>query len=143
MRINYHKSDLTSINLDEQETHQMAKILCCKMGSFPFKYLGVSLHHEKLKREYIQPVVDKVINGIPGWRGRLMSYSAMLILLKVCLASIPIYLMSVIKFPKWAIEAINSQMTNLFWDDQEDHRKYHLANFQTLCQNKEEGVWVF
>jgi hypothetical protein len=74
----------------------------------------VPLHHEKLKREDIQPIVDKVINKITGWQGRLMSHAARLALLKSCLASIPVYLMSVIKFLKLAIEAINSQMGNFF-----------------------------
>jgi hypothetical protein len=68
----------------------------------------VPLHYDKLKREDIQPVVDLIIKRIPGWRGKLISYSARLTLLKSCLASIPIYLMSIIKFPKWAIEAIDS-----------------------------------
>jgi hypothetical protein len=44
-----------------------------------------------------------------------MSYGARLTLLKACLASIPVYLMSIIKFPKCAIEAINSKMARLFW----------------------------
>jgi hypothetical protein len=34
-------------------------------GSFPFKYLGVPLHYEKLKREDIQLVVDVIIGRIP------------------------------------------------------------------------------
>jgi hypothetical protein len=70
------------------------------MCSFPFKYLGVPLHYEKLRREDIQYIVDKIIKRIAGWKGRLMSYGARLLLLKACLASIPIYLMFVIKFPK-------------------------------------------
>jgi hypothetical protein len=114
MKINYHKSDLVPVNLDEDETHQYAKIFCCKLGNFPFKYLGVPLHYEKLRREDIQPVVDKVIDRIPDWQGRLFSYAARATLLKACLASIPIYLLSIIKFPKWAIKAINSQMANFF-----------------------------
>jgi hypothetical protein len=65
---------------------------------------------------------------ISGWKGRLLSYGARLTLLKAGLASIPICLMSIIKFPKWAIKAINTQMANFFWDDQEDKRKYHLSN---------------
>jgi hypothetical protein len=129
MRINYHKSDMIAINLEEGETIQFAKIFCCKLGSFPFKYLGIPLHHDKLKREDIQPVVDKIINRIPGWKGRLLSYSARMTLLKACLASIPIYLMYVIKFPKWAIEIINSHLANFFWHDQEDKYIYHLANW--------------
>jgi hypothetical protein len=84
-------------------------------------------------------VVDKVINIIPGWQGRLLSYAARLVLLKACLASIPIYLLSIIKFPKWAIEAINSQMTNFFWNDQENSHKYHLSNWYSLAQKK--GTW--
>jgi hypothetical protein len=84
------------------------------VGCFPFKYLGVPLHHEKLKREDIQFVVDKIINRIPSWKGKLLSYSARLILLKACLASILIYLMYVIKFPKWAIKIVNSHMSKFF-----------------------------
>jgi hypothetical protein len=110
LKINYHKSDLIAINLDEQEVVQFAKKIYCKVGDFPFKYLGVSLHHEKLKREDIQPVVDKTINRIPEWKGRLLSYSARQTLLKACLTSIPIYLMSIIKFSKWVVKIINSHM---------------------------------
>jgi hypothetical protein len=39
------------------------------------------------------------------------------------LASIPNYLMSVIKFPKCAISLINSQMAHCLWDDYEEHHK--------------------
>jgi hypothetical protein len=114
MKINYNKSDMVPVNLDEDEIQDYAKIFWCKLGPFPFKYLGVPLHHEKLKREDIQPIVDKVINKIPGWQGRLMSHATRKALLKSCLASIRVYLMSVIKFLKWAIETINSQMGNFF-----------------------------
>jgi hypothetical protein len=113
MKINYSKSDMVPVNLEE-ETQVYVKIFCYNLGAFPFKYLGAPLHHEKLKREDIQRVVDKIIKKIPGWQGKLMAYATMMALLKACLASIPIYLMSVIKFPKWAIKAINSQRGDFF-----------------------------
>ena len=47
--------------------------------------------------------------------------------------------MSVIKFPKWAIEAINSQMSHFFWDNHDGGKKYHLANWQMIAQKKEHG----
>jgi hypothetical protein len=128
MRINYSKSELTPINLDEEETQGYTKIFCCKIGKFPFTYLGVPLHYEKLRREDIQPVVDKIMKRIAGWKERLLSYGARLTLLKACLASIPIYLMSIIRFSKWAIQAINSQMAKFFWDDKEEKHRYHLSN---------------
>jgi hypothetical protein len=134
MKINYHKSDLSPVNLEEEESHRYAQIFCCKIGSFPFKYLGVPLQYDKLRREDIQPIVDKIIKRIEGWKGRLLSYGARLTLLRACLASIQIYLMSVIKFSKWAIKAINSQMAIFFGNDQDNNDKYHLSNWLSLAQ---------
>jgi hypothetical protein len=68
----------------------------------------------------------------------VLSYGARLTLLKACLASIPIYLMYIVKFPKWAINALNSQMA-IFWDDTADKHRYHLSNIQSLCQRKDQG----
>ena len=76
---------------------------------------------------------------IAGWRGKLLSYKGRLILIKACLASIPIYLLSFFKFPKWAIEMINSQMANCLWNDFEGHRKLHLANWKMVCMKKDFG----
>ena len=44
MKINFHKSDLMTINIDEEVANDFAQIFCCKKGGFPIKYLGVPLH---------------------------------------------------------------------------------------------------
>jgi hypothetical protein len=36
----------------------------CPMGAFPIKYLGVSLHYSKLRREDLQPLVDKILKKL-------------------------------------------------------------------------------
>uniref|UniRef100_A0A8R7PZV3 Reverse transcriptase domain-containing protein n=1 Tax=Triticum urartu TaxID=4572 RepID=A0A8R7PZV3_TRIUA len=115
MKINFHKSDLMTINMDEPSAKEFAQIFCCKNGSFPIKYVGVPLHYDNLKREDIQPIIDRIIKGISGWLGRYLTYKGKIILLCACVISIPAYLMSVIKFPKWEINAINSQMAHFFW----------------------------
>jgi hypothetical protein len=104
MRINFLKSEIVPMNLGEEAIHEISHILNRPMRSFPIKYLGTPLHFEKLKREELQPILDKIIKGITGWRGKLLAYSSRLILIKACLASIPVYLMSFIKLPKWAIK---------------------------------------
>ena len=101
---------------------------CCKV-----KLTWVPLHYSKLRREDIQPVVDKMIKRVAGWKGKLLSSAGKLTLLKSCLSSIPIYLLSVIKFPKWAVENINSQMANFLWHDAEGKHKYQLSNWQSLA----------
>jgi hypothetical protein len=64
MKINYHKSYLVPVNLEEEEIQQYAKILCYKLGSSPFKYLEVPLYYEKLNRGDIQ--VKLLIGFLPG-----------------------------------------------------------------------------
>ena len=61
MRINYSKSELIPINMDDQELADFLSILVCNKGNFPIKYLGIPLHYDKLRREDIQPLVDKII----------------------------------------------------------------------------------
>jgi hypothetical protein len=122
VKINYHKFDLMTINIDPSEARNFAQIFCCKIGSFPFKYLGVPLHFSKLRKEDLQPVIHKNPNRFFGWRGKLLNYKSRLILLKACIASIPLYLLAVIKFPKWSLKIINSQMAHFLWSDEEGIR---------------------
>jgi hypothetical protein len=46
--------------------------------------------------------------------------------------------MSIIKFPRWAIDMINSH-GRFLWNNNEDHHKYHLAHWQLVAQQKELG----
>ena len=116
MKINYEKSDVMAIGLSE-ECKQYTRHFYCKLGTFPFKYMGIPLHYAKLRRKDIQSVIDKIVKRIAGWKGKLLSYGGRLTLLKACLSSIPVYTMYVIKFPKWALQATNSQMPHFFWNN--------------------------
>lgn len=102
MRINYHKSELIPIGMDEADSKPFLDIFQCTIGASPIKYLGIPLHHDKLTRVDIQPLIDKFLIRISRWRGKLLSQGGRLLLVKACLASIPIYLLSFFKFPKWA-----------------------------------------
>jgi hypothetical protein len=97
MKINFHKSELISMNFEEEYIHNAAHILSCPL---PVKYLGIPLYFDRLKREDVQPLLDKLIKRMTGWRGSLLAYSSRLTLVKIYLASIPIYLLSFLKFPK-------------------------------------------
>ncbi|KAJ1291703.1 hypothetical protein BS78_02G336000 [Paspalum vaginatum] len=55
------------------------------------------------------------------------------------LTSIPVYLLSFIKFPKWAIKVLKSHMANCLWNDVEGNRKYHLAKWESVAMCKEFG----
>jgi hypothetical protein len=106
-------------------------------------YLGIPLYFEKLKREDLQPLLDKLIRRIAGWRGRLLAYSSRLTLVTTYLTSILVYFLSFLKFPKWAIRLLESQMAQCLWNNDSDSHKYHLANWKLVSMRKEfEGLGV-
>jgi hypothetical protein len=43
MRVNFHKSELVPVNLEEEETLRFAKKNSCPIGSFPLKYRILTL----------------------------------------------------------------------------------------------------
>jgi hypothetical protein len=88
-------------------------------GHFPIKYLGLPLHFEKLKRDDLQPLIDNLLKRMAGWRGKLLSLEARRLLIQTVLASIPIYMISFFKFPKWALKLINTQLANCLWSDED------------------------
>jgi hypothetical protein len=140
MRVNYHKSELVPINIIEAGELQMySHIFGCHVGAFPIKYLEIPLHYQKLRREDLHLLIDKIFKRIAEWRGKLLTQAGRVVLIKTCLASIPVYLLSYFKFPRWAIDLINSHMANCLWDDYEEHRKLHLANWHLICMKKR--VW--
>lgn len=108
MRINFHKSECISMILEDDFTHTVSHIFNCPIGKFPIKYLGIHLHYDKLTRKDIQPLVDKLLKRIAGGRGKLLSQAARAMLIKTCLSSIPVYILSFLKFPKWAIHLLNT-----------------------------------
>jgi hypothetical protein len=61
------------------------------------------------------------------------------VLIKICLASIPIYLLSFIKFPKWGIRLLEFQMAHCLWNNTADCHRYHLASWQHVTMLKEYG----
>jgi hypothetical protein len=66
MKISFNKSEVIPLNLDDNQIHEVAHVLSCLVGTLPFKYLGVPIHFEKLKRGELQPVIDKLIKMIAG-----------------------------------------------------------------------------
>jgi hypothetical protein len=62
MRINFHKCNLVPIYIVEGGAQMFAQMLSCKLGDSPLQYLGVPLHHSKLRKEDVQPIVDFFLN---------------------------------------------------------------------------------
>jgi hypothetical protein len=48
-------------------------------------------------------------------------------------------MLSFFKFPKWALNLLDTQLANFLWNDEEGNHKIHLANWPSVCFKKEYG----
>ena len=48
LKINFHKSELFCFRAAKANQNEYAQIFGCNVGSLPFRYLGIPMHHRKL-----------------------------------------------------------------------------------------------
>jgi hypothetical protein len=58
LKVNYSKSCLVPINLDDYQLHLLANIFGCSVGSLPFAYLGLPLGTTRPTVKDLTPIVD-------------------------------------------------------------------------------------
>jgi hypothetical protein len=70
LKINYHKSEVIVLGVDQQEQARVANLLNCQQGCFPFRYLGFPISDKKLTIADLEPVVATVGKRVEPWQGR-------------------------------------------------------------------------
>jgi hypothetical protein len=75
---------------------------CVVAVYFLVKYLGLPVHFNKLRRENLEPLIDNIHSIMENGGG------AKIILIQTVLFSIPIYMLSFLKFLKWSLSLIDT-----------------------------------
>lgn len=107
LKVNISKTEIYPIRLQDNIIHQLIHNFPGKICKFPGKYLGLPFHTRKLRKIEVQPLLDKIGERLPGWKGRLLSTSGRETLVKTVLTSQPIYHMTVFPEQKWIIRKID------------------------------------
>ena len=66
LKINFSKSTLLGINLQEEEVVHLANLVECSVGVWPIKCLGFPLGGNPTKKSFWEPVVTKVAKRLDG-----------------------------------------------------------------------------
>ena len=88
----------------------------CPVKIFPCNYLGLPLHIRQLRRVNIQPVIDKVANRLPTWKGSFINRAGRLKLVNSVLSSMPVYFLTVFYLKKWALKKIDKIRRAFLWN---------------------------
>ncbi|XP_071713312.1 uncharacterized protein [Rutidosis leptorrhynchoides] len=94
LKINYHKSSLFGVGLEHSEVIHSARLIGCKVVSFPCIYLGLPVGAKMSKKINWKPVIDKFEKRLADWKARAMSFGGRLTLINSVLNSLPLYYFS-------------------------------------------------
>ncbi|GAU16239.1 hypothetical protein TSUD_298710 [Trifolium subterraneum] len=139
LKVNFNKSMLVGVNIDDSWVRAAANALHCKVGKVPFLYLGLPIGGDPRRLVFWEPVLTRIRNRLSGWKSRFLSFGGRLILLKSVLTSLPVYALSFFKAPSGTISSIDSLLNNFFWGGSEEIRKISWISWNTLCLRKEFG----
>jgi hypothetical protein len=93
--VNVSKSSiLFSKNTTSASIHSINGIIPYKTTSSAPYYLGLPLIIGKSKKEAFQPIVDKVLKKITGWKAKTLSQAGRTVLIRATASAIPAYTMS-------------------------------------------------
>lgn len=95
MKINYDKSEVFTVGLEEAEQQIVVAALNCKLGTFPMKYLGLPVSDCKISKAQLKYVSDKIEKRLDTWQCEYLSSGGKSTLIDSCLSSIPLYTMGV------------------------------------------------
>jgi hypothetical protein len=59
LKINFHKSELFCYGAAKDCEQEYARLFGCKLGGFPFRYLGIPMNHKKLSNKDMACVEEK------------------------------------------------------------------------------------
>jgi len=107
--------------------------------TFPFKYLGLEVGGNLRKKQFWEPVVNKIKASLSSWKGRFLSIAGRICLIKSVCTTIPLFYLSFFKAPVSVCNRIMSIQRKFLWAWGKTNRSISWVRWENVCKPHEEG----
>lgn len=94
LRVNFYKSCCGALGVVRREVERFAAMLNCRLLSFPFVYLGISIGAIPRKIEMWEPIIQKFSKKLALWEQKFISFAGRACLVNLVLTSLPLFYFS-------------------------------------------------
>jgi hypothetical protein len=108
---NFSKCFFTPNYLRRPEVQYVQNFFPCNLVQFPCKYLDLPLAVKKLSKAIFYPLIEAIVDRLPGWKASLIHPTRWATMVKAILLSIPIYHQILLHCPKWV--TVTLRISNL------------------------------
>lgn len=84
-------------------------------------------------------VVDRVMSKLSSWKARLLANGGRFTLIKVVLASVPLYYLTIFRAPSKVIDKLESIRRRFFWGFKNGVKGVSWVKWESALSNKEVG----
>lgn len=141
--INVHKSSfITSHRCADDVNQRVHQLTGFNLQRLPVKYLGAPLYKRHTKGALFLDMVHKVRLKLQSWSHKALSFGGRLALIKSTLATMPLFLIQVLRPPKFILHTLEQIMAKFFWGaygSASDQRKIHWVSWAKVCLPVSEG----
>jgi hypothetical protein len=99
LKVNFWKSGLIGVNVSPTFMEMENSFLNCRLGSLPFKYLGLPIGENPNCEATWDPLADHHRKRLLSWRNKYVSLGGRIVLINLVLNAIPIFHLSFLKLP--------------------------------------------
>ncbi|EOY14356.1 Uncharacterized protein TCM_033752 [Theobroma cacao] len=139
-RINAQKSCfVTHTNIPNSRRQIIAQATGFNHQLLPITYLGAPLYKGHKKVILFNDLVAKIEERITGWENKILSPGGRITLLRSVLASLPIYLLQVLKPPVCVLERVNRLFNSFLWGGSAASKRIHWASWAKIALPVTEG----
>ncbi|XP_071729272.1 uncharacterized protein [Rutidosis leptorrhynchoides] len=139
LKVNFNKSCIYGIGVNSDEINHVASRLNCKVGSFPFTYLGLPIGEKMSKRKNWDIIVEKIKSRLSSWKMRSLSSGGRIVLIKSILNSLPLYFFSLFRAPKCVLKLLEDVRREFFWGGSDTSHKISWVKWEKVVSPYESG----
>ncbi|KAJ9542205.1 LOW QUALITY PROTEIN: hypothetical protein OSB04_028711 [Centaurea solstitialis] len=124
---------ILKVGISAVEILRLATIVGCKVGSIPFRYLGLPIGADMHKIANWKPLIERFERKLSDWKARTLSSGGRLCLCKAVLGALGVYFLSLYKAPAGIIKETEKKR-HLFLGS-----KMAWVRWDTVLNSKEKG----
>jgi hypothetical protein len=115
LKVNFYKSSLIRINLDDDYTSGLANVIFCRNDTFPVIYLRFPFDVNLNRLSTWKLVLSTIKAKLSTWKEKFFNMAGKLCLIKSVLSSLSLYYMFFFPMPKGINNVISSVNHFLVW----------------------------
>ena len=103
------------------------------------QYLGAPSIIGTPKKHHFNPLLDRFLSKLSGWKSRLLSFAGRRILVRHVLSSLATHIALIFPIPKSVSSTMESFMRNFLWSAGPSKQKRNQIGWEVLCLPIKEG----